>query len=321
MRIGRNPEKELQNKIIYKKHRIIIPVYIPDSSEGYFSNLFSVFKTSIYSLIKTTDKNSTNITIINNNCKKEVADFIDDLLNKRQIDKHVKLASNYGKVYTILSEAKASYEELITIADADVFYFSDWFSETVAIFTQFNKAGVVAPLPMPQLAFYNNNSLIFDKIFKIIKGKIISDKDLLLFEESVNNKISINKNNWFKNQLYLEKNKIQVCIGAGHFIATYRKVVLDKINVVKPLYIFEDGGESFYLDSPIDKLGYYRLSTIKSFVYHLGNTIPKWVEEYNFSDVKLNKIKIKTKTKFVKIYTPYKIKGVFSKIYRKLINI
>ena len=316
MRIGQNPEKKKFKEIGYKQHRIIIPVYIPKSKDEYFDNLFLVFKRSIESLLRTIDENQTNITIINNNCNEEVTVFIDVLLSKQRIDKHVKFTSNYGKVYTILSEVKASYEDLITIADADVFYLSNWFIETYSIFEKFKKAGVVAPLPMPQLAFYSNSSLFFDKLLNLKKGKVVLDKDLLLFEESVNSKILIKKNNWFKNQLYLEKNKEKTCIGAGHFIATYRKEVLDKIDVIKPKFVFEDGAETFHLDKPIDKLGYYRLSTTKTFVYHLGNTIPKWVEKYKFSEVIL--IEINIKTKFVKTFVPYKLKEVIAKIYRKL---
>ncbi|OAD46131.1 glycosyltransferase family A protein [Polaribacter atrinae] len=319
MRIGVNPEKNNNQKINYKNHRIIIPVYIPNSKDEYFNNLFSVFKTSLASLIKTTDIKETNITIINNNCREEVTDYIDNLLKEKVIDKHVQLASNYGKIYTILAEARASYEQLITIADADVFYFSNWLSETKTIFNEFKNAGVVAPLPMPQLAFYSNYSLFFSNFFKIKKGKIILEDDLLLFEESVGSKILIEKNNWFKNQLYLEKNTVKACIGAGHFIATYRKEVLDKISIVKPTYVFENGGERFHLDAPIDQLGYYRLSTIKTFVYHLGNTIPKWTEEYHFKDCKTTKWN--GQAKILKTYIPYKLKEITAKIYRKLITI
>ena len=319
MRIGVNPEKNNYNSINYKTHRVIVPVYIPDSKDKYFNNLFSVLKTSLNSLIKTTDKNETNITVINNNCKEEVTNYIDDLLKESLIDKHVKLSFNYGKVYTILSEARASYEQLITIADADVFYFSNWFTETKTIFKEFKKVGVVAPLPMPQLAFYSNNSLFFNFFFKIKKGKVIKDDDLSLFEESVGSKLSLKKNNWFLNQLYLEKNNTKCCIGAGHFVATYRKEVVDKIPIKKPKYIFENGGETSLLDNPIDKLGYYRLSTLKTFVYHLGNTIPIWVEEYQFKESKTTEIDVKNN--FFKTYIPYRLKVIIAKIFRKLVTI
>lgn len=319
MRIGHNPEKKKFEEIIYKSHRVIIPVYIPNSNEIYFENLFSVFKTSINSLINTIHPNNTNITIVNNDCKKEVTDFIDDLINKKKIDKHVKLSGNYGKVHTILLEAKASTEELITIADADVFYYSGWLENTVKVFNNFSKVGVVAPLPMPQLAYYANNSLFFNKILKIKKGKVISDEDLQLFEKSIGGKISVKKNNWFKNQLYLEKNNFKVCIGAGHFVATYRKIVLDQLKFKKPSYVFEDGAEVLYLDNPIDKLGFFRLSTINTFVYHLGNTIPEFINDYKFSETtKLINI---YHEKYRKNYISYNFKKIITKIYRKLIKI
>ena len=94
---------------------------------------------------------------------------------------------------------------MITIADADVFYYSGWLENTVKVFNNFNKVGVLAPLPMPQLAYYVNNSLFFNKMLKVKKGKVILEEDLQLFEKSINGKISTKKNNWFKNQLYLKK--------------------------------------------------------------------------------------------------------------------
>lgn len=319
MRIGKNPEKKIYKEILYKPHRIIIPVYIPESKEEYFNNLFSVLKTSINSLLKTTNETQTNITIISNNSKKEVTDYIDGLLYSKKIDKHVKLAKNYGKVYTILSEAKASYEQFITIADADVFYFSNWLNSTIQVFKNYKKAGVVAPLPMPQLAYYSNYSLFFNNLHRVKKGKVVLDKDILLFEKSINSKISLEKNNWFRNQLYLNKKKYKVCIGAGHFIATYRKEVLHNIKLKKTKFVFEDGAERFYLDDPIDKLGYYRLSTIKTFAYHLGNNIPNWINEYKFTELKITKYS--TDIKFKPPFFSYKIKEIIGKIYRKLTTI
>ena len=126
MRVGINPEKKKKEKIIYKQHRIIIPVYIPDSEDDYFKNSEKVFYLSINSLLRTIDKSETNITIINNNCKKEVADYIKSLFEKKEIEKLVNYSVNYGKVYSVLQEAKAAYEPFITIADADVLFFDNW---------------------------------------------------------------------------------------------------------------------------------------------------------------------------------------------------
>lgn len=319
MRKGSNPEKKIYKKILYKPHRVIIPVYIPDSSEVYFKNLFPVFKVSINSLLKTTDKKFTNITIVNNNCKVEVTNFIDVLLKENKIDKHIKLVENYGKVYTILSEAKASYEDYITISDADVFYYSGWLNATNTIFNMFKNVGVVSPLPMPQLGYYCNNSLFFNRFFNIKKGKVILDKDIALFEKSIDSKISLKRNNWYKQQLYLEKNNVKACVGAGHFIAIYKREALHNIKFKKTKYAFEDGAEKYFLDEPIDQLGYYRVSTINTYVYHLGNHIPDWVKSYKFDKCLKNTFEIKKKNSNL-LKMNYKVKGLFQKVHRKLIK-
>ena len=316
MRIGTNPEKDKYNEINYKDHRVIIPVYVPYSKENYYKNLFEVFKFSILSLLKSINNQQTNITIINNNSNAEVTNYIDNLLSDKKIDKHVKLSSNYGKVFTILSEAKSSFENFITIADADVFFYKDWFKESLKIFNNFSNVGVVSPLPMPQLAFYTNNSLFCKEFLSIQKDNIVAAKDLHLFEESVNGKIIIKNHDWFKKQFYLSKNNTKACIGSGHFIATYRKEIFNKLNIKKPIYVFNNGAEGEYLDLPIDKLGYYRCSTIKTYAYHLGNDIPKWVKSYQFEQE--NAIFDIDKTSFKKSILPYFIKTKITSFYRRV---
>ena len=48
MRIGVNPEKLKNAEIKYWKHRIIIPVYIPNIYEDYYANAFQVLKKCIF---------------------------------------------------------------------------------------------------------------------------------------------------------------------------------------------------------------------------------------------------------------------------------
>ena len=313
MRIGQNPEKKNYREIEYRRHRIIIPVYIPETNQEYFEGLFEVLKTSLNSLFLTINREGTAITIINNACKPEVSVYLDALLLNSKIDKLVKLSKNIGKVSTVVSEAKSSYEALITIADADVFYFNNWENEVIKIFNTFPNTGVVAPLPMPNLTFYHNTSLWATLFFKIKKEKIVSDKSFQLFEEGIGNEtiFETKKTNWKKSQYILSKNEVKACLGAGHFIATYRREVFDKLPFKKPKYVFKNGDEEFFLDQPIDKLGFYRLSTIDTFVYHLGNNIPKWVSLYqhqvpgNIQEIKdFNKNK---KGFFTFIDLPYRV--------------
>ncbi|WKD86504.1 hypothetical protein KCTC32516_01880 [Polaribacter huanghezhanensis] len=318
MRIGTNPEKEKSNRIHYKKHRVLIPVYIPKDKDPYFKDLFDVFKESMNSLLLTISSNNTAITIINNNCKVEVTDFIDKLLVDKKIDKHVKLVSNYGKVYTVLSEARASFEDYITIADADVFYFNHWEKEVFELFSVFKKVGVVSPVPAPHLALYNNVSL-FGSLYRKPKMKnVVDSESFLLFEQGTNNtKIFNNRNyNWKEKQYYLEKKGVKACVGSGHFIATYKNV-FKFFPLIKPEFVFKQADENEFIDSQFDKLGYYRVSTLKAFAYHLGNTIPDWIRKYRFSkkiiflthikQLKRNKLTYLIKKLLFKVLKKFKI--------------
>jgi hypothetical protein len=285
MRVIPNPEKIKFSEIIYKPHRIIIPVYIPESNDIYYSSLLEVFKLSINSLLKTVNNFNTAITIINNNSKNEVTEYIDKLLMDNKIDKHVKLSSNYGKVYTILSEARGCYEPYITIADADVFYFNNWEQEVFRIFSNFPKSGVVSPVPSPHLFNYHNISFIINNIFNLKKGNILTDRSFDLFYKGVSNSPSFFVKGNFdfrQKQYYVKKNNLKACIGATHFIATYRSDLFKRIPLKKPKIKFKMGDEGFFIDSEIDKIGYGRLSTTDAFAYHLGHSIPYWTKNHQF---------------------------------------
>lgn len=280
-----NPEKFKFTKIKYKQHRIIIPVYIPESDELYFSKLFDVFKLSINSLLSTTNKEQTVITIINNNCKSEVTLFIDELFNEKKIDKHIKLVENLGKVYTIISELNASFEPFITIADADVFYLNNWDKQVFTLFNTFKNVGVVSPVPSPSLYNYHNTSFLIKKYFKIKIGNVVSKRSFEFFKESINNNPNYfirEKIDFTKEQYYIEKQNTKACIGAMHFVATYRREALKGIQFKKPIFVFKSGDEGLYIDSKIDEKGFGRISTLDSFAYHLGHDIPKWTTSYIF---------------------------------------
>lgn len=314
MRIGVNPEKKKKDKIRIYRHRVIIPVYIPESEELYFKNLFEVLKVSLDSLFKTIDSNETKISIINNSCKSEVTDYLNDLLVNRKIDKHILFAQNYGKIYTVLSEAKASVESYITIADADVFFMNNWEARVFEVLNNFDKAGVVSPQPSPHLTYYNNYSLFGNFFTKVKRGNIVKSKSFKLFEDGINNDkiFDSNKYNWKQNQFYLEKNDIKACVGSGHFVATYKNI-FKKLPSHNPKYVFRAGDENIFIDTPFDQLGFYRLSTIDSYVYHLGNKVPNWVIKYEHLDQLQINIREKIHLKFTK-NTFFKLKVFFFKI-------
>ena len=297
MRKGVNPEKDKTEKNLVKFHRIIIPVYIPNLTEEYYTESLQVFESCIESLIKTINYKTTAITVVNNCSHTELTNRINNYLDKGQIEKHVQYHENRGKVYAVLSEAKASYEAFITIVDADVLFFSGWERSIFEVFKNFPKAGVVSPLPSQNLALYKNNSIFYDHFLqgRIKYGKIVNDKDCDLFLKGMGNSALLKRNkhkySWKERQYYIKK-KIPAVIGAGHFVATYRKEIFNNINSF-PEWKFKNGFEEEFLDEPADQLGWYRLSTVGTYAYHIGNKMDKVVRNHKFEENKLLDLKTK----------------------------
>lgn len=315
MRRGVNPEKFKNFKNTKFKHRIIVPVFIPNDREDYYLEAPKIFDRCLKSLIDSTSKKTTAITIINNNSSERI---VGPILQKYRtsIDKIVAYNNNKGKVYAVISEAKSCYEEFLTIADSDILFFSGWEHAVFRIFQSFKNTGVVSPIPAQSLAFNHNSSTFLNNFFfgRVKYGKVVDDKACDLFIRGLGNLSALNRSNkpysWRQKQYYLESNGELAVIGCGHYVSTYRRDIL-MYNRDFPSKVFENGFEDQYLDSPADRFGLYRLSTNQLFAYHMGNRFEEF-HEIDFSDssnssyeliqnVKLNKLRwISTRTWFLR---------------------
>lgn len=322
MRKGVNPEK-LKNEVNHQyKHRVIMPVYIPNVHEEYYTHAVDVFKTSLKSLIDTVNLETTAITIINNNSIPE----IDAIINAHEntIDKKVTYKENKGKVYAVLNEMRSCYEPFVTCTDADVLFMNGWEKAVFATFKAYPKAGVVAPLPSPSLALNHNSSIFLTKYLfgNISYKKIVADEDSSLYLDGLTNrsllKRSEGKYDWNEKQYYLKGNTPAI-VGAGHFVATYKSMLFDKKGAF-PKMKFVRGYESDFMDALSDKYGLYRLSTPKTFVYHIGNNLDDNIEELtrregarvvmsDFDGIKINNSKT---------VVPYGLKEIMFKVLHKI---
>lgn len=321
MRIGVNPEKFKGEENTQYLHRVIIPVYIPNSNEEYYKESMDVLDVSLNSLINTINFETTAITLINNNSDILINKIIGKYLP--HIDKLIKYSENKGKVYAVFSEAKASYEPFITIADADILFLSGWETAVFEIFNAFPKAGVVAPVSSQSLAFSNNFSVFFNNYFlnKIKYDKVVSKEDCDLYLKGLGNSSSLNRDNrnysW-KDKQYFMKNKNTVAVlGSGHFVATYRKDIFT-YNKTFPLMKFLNGYEDSFIDVPADKFGWYRLSTVKTYAYHIGNKLDDFARTTTFDNQLILKSDIFINFEIpLKSYIPYWIKSIFFRVLKR----
>ncbi|WP_310556209.1 glycosyltransferase family A protein [Flavobacterium sp.] len=278
MRIGSNPNIHKTIDLSSKSHRVIIPVYIPNA-EGYFTDAFAVFKVCIASLLKTINED-TVITLISNASSDEVNQYIYQLWKDKKIDKAVFNKENVGKMNAIIAETRASFEEFITYSDADVFFDKGWLKETFSIFKNFSKAGFVSMNPMPGSYGYASSAIIdafFSGNIKISQSSTVCDfQDLEHFHKSIGRDHQATEELYDKQIIYFTKNDVSTLVGAGHFCCTIRKTPTLKYVPIKKSNIAVSGGsETIYLDLPFEKTGLWKLSSTKSYVWHMGNVLEK----------------------------------------------
>lgn len=288
MRIGVNPEKFKEESNVLKKHRIIIVFYIPNLTDDYYKQALDILDYQLDSLIKSVSFETTRITLINNNSTDEIIRVYNKYSNF--IDKYVVYNENKGKVYAVLNEVRSVFEPFVTISDSDVLFYNGWEKEVFSIFKNFPKAGVVTPLPIPYNAFYFNENLFFNSLWtRVIKyDKIVKNEDIDKYVKGINNPAAINRNskyNWKEKQYFLNRNNKNAIVGAAHFVATYKTALFRNIYTF-PEVKFRNGYEEQFIDIlPFNK-GFYRLSTLETFAYHMGNTVDDEIFNIQIDDEK-----------------------------------
>lgn len=276
MRIGLNPYKD---QILEKSeylHQVVIPVYIP-SQEDYFKDSFEILKICIKSLLETINK-ETFVTIVNNGSCPEVTKFLMKLHKDNKIQEIIHV-NNIGKLNAILKGIVGTNIELVTISDSDVFFLEGWQSETYKIFNSIPKAGVVGIVPQIRMYKRYCGNVLFENLFNSnLKFLRVKNKEALVsFYDSLGWDRNYNQD-YLKYNLGLKVNsELNVLIGSGHFVATYKKNIFEE---VKSFVEYKMGGSSEqYLDmKPLEK-GYWRLTTEDNFAYHMGNKIENWMYE------------------------------------------
>jgi hypothetical protein len=275
MRIGINPNKEISQQESFFIHQVIIPVYIPNE-EDYFKDAIKILKICLNSLFNTIH-DRTYITVVNNGSCENVVQFLNTLFQEKKINELIH-TDNVGKINAVFKGLSGNNIELVTITDADVMFLGDWQSETVKVFTEIPKAGVVGLVPQIRMYKYKGGNVIFDNFFnKRMKFLPIKNPDALIhFCESIGWGRDYNQD-YLKFGLGLEYDKVKCFVGAGHFVATYKKDVFEELKTFiggkKAAGIGED-----YIDEKGLEKDYWRLTTYDNYAYHMGNVYEEWMD-------------------------------------------
>ncbi len=297
MRLGSNPNKSIDQEQSKYIHQIIVPVYIPNE-EGYFVDALKILKICLESLFNTIH-DRTYITVVNNGSCENVVRYLDTLFSEKKIHE-LTHTDSIGKINAVFKGLSGNNIELVTITDADVLFLSDWQSETMNIFSNIPKAGVVGIVPQLQMYKSKSGNTIFDNLLnnRLQFLPVKNPEGIIHFYESIGWGRDYNQD-YLKLGLGLNYDTVKCFVGSGHFVATYKKDIFDEIVTFiggkKVAGIGED-----YIDGKALEKDYWRLTTQGNFAYHMGNVYEEWmvappkntteVDLSNFNFVKRKKI-------------------------------
>lgn len=271
MRVGINPAK-LNSKVEKKYyHRIVIPVYVPNF-DGYFQNLFEVIKVCIESAYLT-QHNRSAITVVDNASCSEVSEWLAEKFKEGKIETLITHAENIGKVDAILGASRASREEIITLTDCDILFDQGWQEEVEKVFLNFPKAGSVAPFPIARHMYYHSSATLKAVMTNQLDFSFqATDEDHLISE--VYASYGWNYEKHYDGTLPVVRSQgIEAVIGSGHQVISIRREVFFKMPL-SPSYIkIGSDSERIWIDQAINDYGYWRLSTPRNWVSHMGNVL------------------------------------------------
>jgi hypothetical protein len=288
MRNGVNPAKIDPQLSAFKRHRVVLPVYVP-ARDGYFRDALEILRLCLDSLRYTAGPN-VSVTVVANQCIPEILDELQRRLSDGQLDQLIVNAGNRGKVDSVTAAARASFEPLITVADGDVMFLPGWANAVEDLFMHFPECGFLSLFPNPITSQSWTSATILGGLTagELAYEKVVPDEDLDQFARS------IGRPDWFKpearrTQMIVRRRGVPACVGAGHFVFTIRKDIVDAIPKSPALQAVGGGrpsgtapdgkryGEYLWLDKPPDDAGVWKLSTPRAFAYHLGNTPEPWM--------------------------------------------
>lgn len=277
MRVGTNPESGRSLTHSYGRHRVVIPVHVPNTA-GYFLRSLEVLELCLESLWATT-RGRVAVTVIANGCCPEAVHVIDHFQATGAVDQVVLNSVNRGKVDSVLGVVRGCYETLFTIADCDVLFLSGWLEAVEELFWYFQEAGVVSPSPNVALHGYHTSATVLESFARgeLSLTPVVPEADIDRFEASIGNRRLASAADRAA-QFVVERSGVRACVGCGHFIFSIRR---EALQLAPSQPCLNSGGakgaEQAYFDAPPDLAGFWRLATAKSYAYHMGNTPEGWM--------------------------------------------
>jgi hypothetical protein len=276
VRVGTNEAKSSPDLSPFKRHRIVIPVYIPNL-EGYYSEALDVLHLCLASL-RASIGTHASVTIVSNGSAPEVERDLRAEYEQGWIDQLLLNQRNWGRIDAVVSSARGTFEQLITISDCDVLFLPGWLEAVEDLFLKFPECGFASPVPGLNI-WYHTSATMLSGMFRgeLRMEKVVPEHDLDRISQSI-------RRNMFKAehreaQLVIRRGDAVACVGSGHFLCTIRREVIDCMPRRPALRGLRGRASETWLDIPLDRSGFWRLSTTRAYAFHMGNVLEPWMYE------------------------------------------
>ena len=280
-RIGINPARGKYSP--YRPARVTVALlsYIPDLS-GYFEARLQVLKLVLASLRAHTAEPYDLLVFDNNSCPPVV-----ELLRAQQragvIDYLMLCGENIGKIGALRIMFEAAPGEIIAYSDDDILFQPGWLEAHLEIIECFPGAGMVSGVPVRNAAHHARRSL--DALFMQGATGITTTQERRIPDEWERDwAVSTGRDP----QVHLAETRDHLdlvlrseaavgdktCEAIGS--ANHFQFVAPKDLILQALPDEWSGklmGHMVELDQAVDNLGYLRLSTVKRYTRHLGNSL------------------------------------------------
>ena len=195
-----------------------------------------------------------------------------------------------GAVDFLLSSAPG---EIVSFADSDVFFLPGWLEASLQVIEAFPEAGQVTALPT-----IDKRTLVESTLAGIEKAPNLTIQrgaNLIPEKFTEAHRLSLGKSpksyyedTQHRQDIRITRNGVSAYVTAQDFQFTMRKELVYKVIPLKVLSPEEyyDPIYSPVLERRLDRLGYWRLSTIDYLVHHMGNQAPEVAvnQEWIFSE-------------------------------------
>lgn len=272
MRLGQNPARYIESVAQPADLTIAVVNFIPYLS-GYYEQSLDVLTACLNSICENTPKPFDLMVFDNHSCL-EVREFLLENHQQGKIQYLILSEQNIGKMGAWNTMFGAAQGKYVAFADADILFCPDWYEKSLELIHAFPNVGMVTARPLRVPSKFSPATLDWGR-----DHANIEEGHFQSWEVFWDHTRSLGLTEKEAQEDFLDSHDFrlsfqgqQAYVGAAHFQFLAPTEVLKKVLPIPSVQPMRGDRE---LDIAIDALGYLRLTTLDTYVRHMGNRLPE----------------------------------------------